>query len=183
MIKATQIRVGNILKIEGALYRVLKVHHVTPGKGNAQIQSDVRNLKTGIKHNMRFASTETVEEVELEARNIHFLYQDGDIFHFMDPNSFEQFELSKKFLEDALPYLKPEVQIMLLSHDGAFVSFNLPKRVSLTVTECDPPSKGIPGALKDAKVENETVFKAPLFIKQGDVIVIDTETGDYVEKG
>ncbi len=183
MIKATQIRVGNILKIEGALYRVLKVHHITPGKGNAQIQSDVRNLKTGIKHNMRFASTESVEQVELEARDINFLYQDADTYHFMDPKNFEQFELDKSFLEDALPYLKPDLKIMLLSHEGVNMSYNLPNRVSLTVTECDPPAKGIPGALKDAKVENESVFKVPLFIKPGDIIVVDTETGDYVEKG
>ncbi len=183
MIKATQIRSGNILELEGTLYRVLKVQHITPGKGNAQIQADIRNLKTGIKHNKRFASTESVQEVELEARNINFLYQDGDNFHFMDPTSFEQFELSKTFLEDALPYLRPEVQIMLLSHDGTNISYSLPNRVSLTVTECDPPSKGFPNSQKDAKVENEAVFKVPLFIKPGDVIVIDTETGEYIEKG
>ncbi len=183
MINATQIRSGNILKIENALYRVLKVQHITPGKGNAQIQTEVRNLKTGIKHNMRFRSVESVEAVDLEAKNINFLYQDGDTFHFMDPASFEQFELSKSFLEDALPYLKPEIQIMLLIHDGELMSFTLPKRVNLTVTECDPPSKGIPNSAKDAKMENEAVFKVPLFIKPGDVVVIDTETGDYVEKG
>ena len=183
MIKATQIRVGNILKIEGALYRVLKVHHITPGKGNAQIQSDVRNLKTGIKHNMRFASTESVEQIELDAKDINFLYQDGETYHFMDPKTFEQFELDKTFLEDLLPYLKPDLKIMLLSHDGANLSYNLPNRVSLTVEECDPPSKGIPNSQKDAKMENGFVFKVPLFIKPGDLVVIDTETGDYVEKG
>lgn len=183
MIKATQIRVGNILKIEGDLYRVLKVHHVTPGKGNAQIQSDCRNLKTGAKHNLRFASTESVEQIELEARDINFLYEDGSIYHFMDPKNFEQFELSKDFLEDALPYLKPDLKIMLLSHEGQNLSYNLPNRVSLTVTECDPPSKGMAGALKNAKVENEAEFKVPLFIKAGDVIVVDTESGNYVEKG
>ncbi len=183
MINATQIRVGNILKIDQALYRVLKVHHITPGKGNAQIQTDVRHLKTGIKHNMRFRSVEAVEEVELEARNIHFLYQEASSYHFMDPNSYEQFELSKTFLEDALPYLKPEGQIMLLSHEGQWVSYTLPKRVSLKVVECDPPSKGIPNSQKDAKMENDAIFKVPLFIKPGDEVVIDTETGDYVEKG
>lgn len=183
MIKATQIRSGNILQIEGALYRVLKVNHVTPGKGNAQIQSEVRNLKTGAKHNMRFASTETIEDVELEARDIHFMYQDGDTYYFMDPKNFEQFELSKSFLEDVLPYLKPELKIMLLNHEGSNVSYNIPNRVSLTVTECDPPTKGVPGSQKNAKVENEAVFKVPLFIKPGDVVVINTETGEYVEKG
>ncbi|MBF0491699.1 MAG: elongation factor P [Deltaproteobacteria bacterium] len=183
MINATQIRSGMILRIENVLYRVLKVQHITPGKGNAQIQTDIRNLKTGIKHNMRFRSVEAVDEVELEASNINFLYQEGDTFHFMDPNSYEQFELSKSFLEDALPYLKPEIQIMILSFEGAYVSYTLPKRVNLTVVECDPPSKGMAGALKTAKVENEAEFKVPLFIKPGDVVAIDTETGEYLEKG
>lgn len=183
MINATQIRSGNILKIENALYRVLKVQHVTPGKGNAQIQTEVRNVRTGIKQNMRFRSVDAVEAVELDAKTISFLYQDGETFHFMEPTTFEQFELSKAFLEEGLPYLKPEVQIMLLSHDGELMSFSLPRRVSLTVSECDPPSKGIPNSSKDAKMENEAVFKVPLFIKPGDVVVIDTETGDYVEKG
>ncbi len=183
MINATQIRSGMILRIEGVLYRVLKTQHVTPGKGNAQMQTEVRNVKTGIKHNMRFRSVDSVDEVELEASNINLLYQEGDVFHFMDPATYEQFELKKSFLEDALPYLKPEIQIMLMSFEGEYVGYTLPKRVNLTVVECDPPTKGMAGGLKTAKVENEAEFKVPLFIKPGDVVAIDTETGEYLEKG
>ncbi len=92
MISATQIRVGNIIKIDGSLFRVLKVTHITPGKGNAQVQTDVRNIRTGIKTNMRFRSVESVEQVDAESRDITFLYEDGSMYHFMDPKSYEQFE-------------------------------------------------------------------------------------------
>lgn len=183
MMTATQVRVGHILKIDGVLYRVLKVQHITPGKGNAQVQADIRNLKTGIKNNVRFRSVESVKKVETDERVMTFLYQEGTIYHFMDPKTYEQMELSKTLLEDALPYLKPEAQITVLSCEGSPVSISLPQKMSFTVVECDPATKGVAGALKDAKVENDSVFKVPFFIKPGDAVVIDTETGEYLEKG
>ncbi len=183
MITATQIRSGNILKLDNTLFRVLKVQHITPGKGNAQIQADIRNLKTGIKTNIRFRSVESVERVETDKRELSFLYQDGPTYHFMDPKTFEQFELSEALLEDILLYLKPEAQISLISFEGEPISVSIAARLNYTVVECDPPSKGMAGALKDAKMENNAVFKVPLFIKPGDVVVINTETGDYLEKG
>ena len=183
MITATQIRVGNILKIDGVLYRVLKAQHITPGKGNAQVQADIRNLKTGIKNNIRFRSVDSVDKVETDERAMNFLYQEGTIFHFMDPKNYEQFELSADLLEDAIRYLKPDAQIVIMSCEGRPVSVSLPLRMSFTVVECDPSTKGMAGALKDAKVDNGATFKVPLFIKPGDVVTIDTETGDYLEKG
>jgi elongation factor P len=183
MINATQIRVGNILRIDNTLYRVLKVVHITPGKGNAQVQADLRNIRTGIKTNMRFRSVESVETVMAESKEVHFLYQDGAIYHFMDPKSYEQYEFPESFVEDVLRYLKPETPYTLLSCDGEHVSISLPQRMSFTVVECDPASKGIAGATKAATVDNGSVFKVPLFIKTGDVVVINTETGDYHEKG
>ncbi len=183
MITATQIRVGNVLKIDNVLFRVLKVQHITPGKGNAQVQADIRNLKTGIKNNIRFRSVESVEQVETDEREMTFLYQEGSIYHFMDPKSYDQFELSDTLLEEAIRYLKPESTITLMSCEGNPVSVSLPQKMSYAVVECDPPAKGMAGALKDAKVDNGAVFKVPLFIRPGDLIVIDTATGDYLEKG
>lgn len=183
MITATQIRVGNILKIDGVLYRVLKAQHITPGKGNAQVQADIRNLKTGIKNNVRFRSVDSVEKVDTDERGMNFLYQEGSIFHFMDPKNYEQFELPETLLEDAIRYLKPDAQIVIMSCEGRPVSVRLPQRMNFSVVECDPSTKGMAGALKDAKVDNGATFKVPLFIKPGDVVTIDTETGDYLEKG
>ena len=183
MISATQIRVGCILKIDGNLFRVLKVVHITPGKGNAQVQADLRNIRSGIKTNMRFRSVESVEEVETDSRDITFLYHDGSVYHFMDPSTYEQFEFSEDFLDDVLRYLKPDALVKLLTCAGETISITLPQKMSYTVSECMPPSRGIPGNTKDATVDNGAVFKVPLFIKPGDVVVIDTETGDYLEKG
>jgi elongation factor P len=93
MINATQIRVGNFLKMENELFNVLKIQHITPGKGNAVVQTELRNLRTGIKINQRFRSTETVEDVELSMAKMSFLYQEGSIYHFMNPETYEQVEV------------------------------------------------------------------------------------------
>ncbi|MBX7149038.1 elongation factor P [bacterium] len=183
MIVATQIRVGQILKINNNLVRVLKVQHITPGKGNAVIQTEVRNLKTNNKDNIRFRSAETVEQVSVATRNVNFLYQDGNTFHFMDPASFEQVEIGQDILEEVLPYLVPEGTITVSTYEGTPVAVTLPPKLTFEVAECDPPSKGSAGAFKDAKLINGLIVKVPLFIKAGDAIVVSTETGDYMEKG
>ena len=183
MISATQIRVGNILKIENELYRVLKVHHVTPGKGNAVVQTDLRNLRTGIKNNQRFRSTESVETVEVYDRKMEFLYQDGGTYHFMDPETFEQLELSADFLDEAVRYLKPQAAITISRYEDKPVSVSLAPRLTFEVAECDAPAKGMAGATKDATLENGLKIRVPLFIKVGDLVVVDTESGDYIEKG
>lgn len=183
MISATQIRVGYILRLDNTIYRVLKVSHLTPGKGNAQVQADLRNLKTGIKTNMRFRPMDAVDHLETTEREMSFLYQADHIYHFMDMETFEQVELHEEQLEDMLPYLKPEAKILMLSCEGEPISIRLPDKMGFTVVSCDPPSKGSAGNLKDATVETNAVFKVPMFIKPGDIIVISTETGDYIEKG
>ncbi len=183
MINATQISAGYILRIDGVIYRVLKAVHLTPGKGNAQMQVDLRNLKTGIKYNMRFRPMDSLEKLETSEKAMTFLYNDGSIYHFMDPNNFEQTELHEEQLGDMIPYLRPDATILMLSCDGAPISIRLPDKMSFTVVSCDPPSKGSAGKLKDATVETNAVFKVPMFIKPGDVVVINTETGSYVEKG
>ena len=183
MISATQIRVGQILKINNNLCRVLKVTHITPGKGNAVIQTELRNLKTKNKDNIRFRSTETVEPAFVTTRNVNFLYQDGSTFHFMDPANYEQIEISEEVLEDVTRYLAPETSLTVSSFEGTPVSVTLPPKMTFEVAECDPPSKGIAGSLKEARLINDLRVKVPLFIKPGDLIVINSESGDYVEKG
>lgn len=182
MISATQIRVGQILEIDGELFRVLKVQHITPGKGNAVVQTELRNLKTGSKNNKRFRSVETIEQAEITSRTMNFLYQEGSIYHFMDPNTYEQVELSADILEEAIPFLKAETALTVSSHEGIPVSVTLPVKMTFSVIECDPPSRGIAGTFKDARLDNDMTVKVPLFIKAGDLIVIDTEAREYVEK-
>ncbi|MDO8520140.1 MAG: elongation factor P [Deltaproteobacteria bacterium] len=182
MITATQIRVGHILKIDQELMCVLKVHHVTPGKGNAVVQTDLRSLKTKTKTNKRFRSTETVDLADVTSRKMNFLYQDGEIYHFMDPNTFEQVEIQANVLDEAVRFLHPEMSLTVSSYEGMPVSVTLPSKISFTVAECDPPSKGIAGSQKNARLSNNMTIQVPLFIKAGDAVTIDTETGDYLEK-
>jgi len=182
MINATQIRVGNIIKIEGDLCRVLKVQHVTPGKGNAVVQTEMRNLRSGTKLNIRFRSTQTVEKAEVFDRKMQFLYQEGKIYHFMDPENYEQVEIQEDTLEEALPFLKPEAILTVSLHEGQPMGIVLPPRVILKVNQCDPPTKGKAGATKVAILENGNKVKVPLFIKEGDEIVVDTESNSYAEK-
>lgn len=182
MIPATQIRVGNILKFEGDLCRVIKIQHVTPGKGNAVVQTDLRNLRTGTKINNRFRSTETVEKVEVFDRKMQFLYKEGKIYHFMDPENYEQLEIQEEVLEEAIPFLKPEAVITVSLYEGKPMGIALPSRVTLKVSQCDPPIKGKQGATKEAVLENGNTVKVPLFIKEGDSIVVDTESNSYAEK-
>ncbi len=183
MIPATQIRAGQILIIDKVLFRVLKVQHITPGKGNAVVQTELRNLKTQKKDNIRFRSAETVEEVDVLIQKVNFLYQDGSSYHFMDPISFEQIEISENVLTDVARYLTPEVSLTVSSFEGTPVSVSLPPKMTFAVIECDPPSKGQAGAFKEAKLMNDIAVKVPLFIKEGDLVVVDIESGDYVEKG
>lgn len=183
MINATQIRPGNFLKIDNELFSVLKIQHITPGKGNAVVQTELRNLRTGIKINQRFRSTETVEEVELGMCKMNFLYQEGTIYHFMNPDTYEQVELPAAILEDAIPFLKPEAQITLFRYEDKPVSVSVAARITFEVKQCDPPTKGFAGATKDATLDNGLVVKVPLFIKEGDLVVVDTANQSYLEKG
>lgn len=182
MIPATQIRVGHILNHEGDLYRVLKTQHVTPGKGNAVMQTDMRNLNTGIKINKRFHSSEKVDRVEVFDRKMQFLYQEGKVYHFMDPETYDQLEIQEDILEEAIPFLKPESVITVSLYENKPVGISLPTRVTLTITQCDPASKGKAGATKEAVLENGNKVRVPLFLKEGDEIVINTETNSYMEK-
>ncbi len=182
MITATQIRAGQILKINNVLFRVLKVQHITPGKGNAVVQTELRNLKTKNKDNMRFRSAETVEEADVTTQNANFLYQEDTTFHFMDPVTFEQIEISQDVLEGVVHYLTPETTITVSRYEGTAVSVGLPPKLKFEVTECDPPTKGQAGASKSATLANGMTVKVPLFIKTGDVIVVETESGSYLEK-
>lgn len=182
MIPATQIRVGNILNYEGELYRVLKTQHVTPGKGNAVMQTEMRSLNTGIKIDRRFNSSEKVDRVEVFDRKMQFLYQEGKVYHFMDPENYEQLEIQEDVLEEAIPFLKPETMITVSLYDNKPVGISLPSRVTLKIAQCDPASKGKAGATKEAVLENGNTVRVPLFLKEGDEIVVNTDDNSYMEK-
>jgi len=183
-INATAIRNGNILDVDGTLWRVTKSMHVTPGKGVACMQIEMRNVETGNKTNKRFNSTERVERVTLSQRPMQYLYEDSDLFHFMDMESYEQISLGRDMVEEALPYLLPEMQVEIEFHEDRPLNVRLPQTVVLTVVECDAAMKGqtATSSYKPGKLETGAAIMVPPYLEAGTKIKVNTDTGEYVER-
>ncbi len=183
-INATAIRTGNILEVDGALWRVMKTQHVTPGKGVACMQVEMRNLTTGNKTNKRFNSTERVERVTLSQKEMQYLYNEGDIYHFMDTETYEQISLNSDMLDNALPYLLPEMNVIVEFHEDTPLNVQMPQSVVLTVVECDAAIKGqtATGSYKPGKLETGASIMVPPYLEAGTKVRVNTESGDYIER-
>ena len=184
MISAKQIRVGNILLLDGKLFRVLKIQHITPGKGNAVVQTELRNVISGTKTNKRFRSTETVEKAVLRTREMEYLYNQDKEYHFMDSENYEQIHMTEDQLENSIHYLKPNMKVLVEFHEAKIIGIELPPKITLEVVECDPPMKGATASAsyKPAKLSNGMTVKVPPFINVGDKINVDTATNEYVDR-
>lgn len=183
-INSTAVRVGNILEVEGALWRVMKTQHVTPGKGVACMQVEMRNIETGNKTNKRFNSTERVERVTLSQREMQYLYEDSGLYHFMDTETYDQITLGEEMMDAALPYLLPEMQVIVEFHDTRPLNVSLPQSVVLEVVECDAVIKGqtATGSYKPGKLETGTSIMVPPYLEPGTKVRVNTETGEYIER-
>ncbi len=184
LINVTSIRVGNILEVNGALWRVMKTQHVTPGKGVACMQVEMRNIETGNKTNKRFNSTERVERVILTQREMQYLYADGEDHHFMDTENYDQITLSSDMLEHVLPYLLPETMVTVEFHDERPLNVQLPQSVTLKVVECDAAIKGqtATGSYKPGKLETGASIMVPPYLEAGTRVRVNTESGEYIER-
>lgn len=184
MIIATQIRNGMILVVDGNLYRVLKTHHVTPGKGNALIQTEMRDLRSGNKIEKRFRPSESVERAHITTREMEYLYEDGHHYYFMDTESYEQVHMSSEALGSAVHYLQPNTKITVDLYEGEPIGVELPSSMDLKIVETDPPLKGATqsSSNKPAKLENGVTVKVPAYLKSGDLIRIDPNTDEYIER-
>lgn len=182
--KATTIRKGNVLKVGGVLYRVLKMDHITPGKGRAHIQTKLRRLDDGTQTEMRFRSDEDVEKAFLESKEMQYLYSDASGFHFMDTASYEQIALSEESIGNASRYLVPDSSVMMQWHDGKPLGLELPPVVTLQVVETPPGVKDATASSqrKPAKMETGLVVQVPAFIGEGEKLRINTEDGSYAER-
>ena len=182
--KATTIRKGNVVRIKGALYRVLVMDHVTPGKGRAHIQTKLRNLLDGTQSAMRFRSDEDVERVSLETKEMQFLYHDQEGFHFMDVATYDQVALSDDALADTKPYLVADAVIQMQWFEEKPVAIELPPAVELTVTETPPSVKDATASAqrKPATLETGLVVQVPAFIEEGEKIRVSTIDGSYAER-
>ena len=182
--KATNIRKGNIIRHNNVLYRVLNMDHVTPGKGRAHVQTKLRNLRDGTQTEVRFRSSDDVEKIALETKEMQFLYDDQDGHHFMDTTSYEQVMLSADALGDAVRYLLPEMTVMMEWFEGAPIGVELPPTVELRVTETAPGIKDATAQAqrKPATMENGLVVQVPSFIEEGELIRVSTIDGSYAER-
>ncbi|MBM4267168.1 MAG: elongation factor P [Deltaproteobacteria bacterium] len=184
IISATQLRAGMVLMHKDELHRVMNVTHVTPGNWRGMVQTKMRSMRSGNSTEHRFRSEDKVERVTLEQHEMEFLYTDGDQFHFMNTETFEQIGLSSDDLGEAQKFLLPNSKVNVEFHDSKPIGVSLPKSVDLTVTETAPGLRGatVTNALKPATLETGLVVQVPNFIDVGDVIRIDTETAAYVSR-
>jgi elongation factor P len=182
--KATNIRKGNTVRVKGALYRVLVMDHVTPGKGRAHIQTKLRNLVDGTQTEMRFRSDEDIERIVLEAKEMQFLYGDQDGYHFMDTTTYDQVPLSEELLADTKPYLVADAVIQMQWFEGKPVALELPPVVDLKVIETTPSVKDATASAqrKPATLETGLVVQVPAFIEEGEMIRVSTIDGTYAER-
>jgi len=184
MIDATKIRRGMIIKLEDQLYRVLDCQLITPGRWKAMVQTKLRNIKDSSQLEYRFRSEDRVEQAYLEEAEMVFLYRSGDEFYFMNLQTYEQIKLEAEAIGDGVHYLIPDLVLTIELHEGQPVGVKLPNTVDLTVVETEPVLKGATqtAIYKPARLETGLVISVPQFIKEGDVIRVDTREEKYLER-
>ncbi len=184
LINATSMRPGMVIVHNGDLHRIQNVIHITPGNWRGMVQTKMRNLRSGNGTEHRFRSEDRVDRAQLEQRMMEFLYGDGEKWHFMDAENFEQIALSQEDLAGSEAYLLPNTQIEIEFHEGRPIGVELPKTVDLTITETAPGIKGATASaqLKPATTETGLIVQVPSFIEPGETIRVDTATGEYVSR-
>ncbi|MGE0454146.1 MAG: elongation factor P [Vicinamibacteria bacterium] len=184
MIQATQMKKGMCIKHDNKLFRVVAAMHITPGNWRGMVQAKIRDLKSGAIIEHRFRSEDRIERAILDESDMEFLYREGDMFHFMNAETYEQIGLSDEVLGDAVNYLIPNSRLKVEMFEGRPVGIELPLTVELSVVETEPGIKGstVSNVGKPAKMETGLVVQVPAFINEGDVIRVDTTSGSYVER-
>src|SRR5579872_1360111 len=180
-VQATRLRKGNLIKLGNDLFRLLELHHLTPGNKRAHIQVRMRNIRTQTLMDEKFRAEEDVERASLDEREMQYLYNDGDMYYFMDTSNYEQIHISAEALGDSKDYLMPDMTIRVEFYDVEPVGIELPPTVDLTVKETVPGIKGATASaqIKPATLETGLVVNVPSFINEGDKIRVNTETGEY----
>ena len=184
LIPATQLRTGMIVKYQNDLFRVMNVVHVTPGNWRGMVQTKLRNLRSGTQLENRFRSEDKVDRVTFEQHEMEFLYEADGQYHFMNTENYEQFALGAEALGDAVKYLTPNLRVQVDFYEGKPMGVSLPKTVDLKVTHTEPALRGatVTNVLKPATVETGAVVPVPGFVAIGDVIRVDTESGEYLSR-
>ncbi|MBO4347471.1 MAG: elongation factor P [Lachnospiraceae bacterium] len=184
MISAGDFRNGITIELEGNVFQIIEFQHVKPGKGAAFVRTKLKNIKNGGVVEKTFRPTEKCPQARIDRKDMQYLYADGDMFNFMDVETYEQIALSKDEIGDALKFVKENEMVKMLSHNGQVFSVEPPLFVELEITETEPGFKGdtATGASKPAIVETGAQVSVPLFIEIGEKIKIDTRTGEYLSR-
>lgn len=184
MISAGDFRNGITLEIEGNVFQIMEFQHVKPGKGAAFVRTKIKNVMSGGVVERTFRPTEKFPAARIDRVDMQYLYSDGDLFHFMDVNTYEQVALNQESIGDALKFVKENEMCKVCSYNGNVFSVEPPLFVELEITDTEPGFKGdtAQGATKPAVVETGATVYVPLFVDQGDKIKIDTRTGDYLSR-
>ena len=173
-----------LIKMENDLFRILELQHVTPGNLRGFVRVKMRNIRNGSLNDNRFRSEDQVERAILDEREMQYLYQDGDDFYFMDTSNYEQIHITSEALGDSVGFLKPEMTISVEFYGSEPVGIELPQTVDLKVTDTAPGIKGATASnqIKPATLETGVVVNVPPFINTGDLIRVNTETGEYLSR-
>ena len=184
MVNVNDIKNGMTVEDEGNIYQVLDFQHVKPGKGAAFVRTKLKNVMTGAVLERTFNPTEKVQEAQIERKDMQYLYSDGEMYYFMDNETYEQLPLGKDDLGDTLNYLTDNMMVKVVSYKGKVFGVEPPIFVELEVTYTEPGFKGdtSTGATKPATLQTGYVVNVPLFVNIGDKVRIDTRTGEYMER-
>jgi len=181
---ASSLRKGNIVDMDGKLYVILSAENIHPGKGTPVTQLDMRRISDGVKVSERYRTTEQVERAYVEDREYQYLYQDGDGFHFMNPETYDQIAVSNDIVGDQAAFLQENMKVTLSTHEGAVLAVEQPQRATLEVVETEPTVKGqtASSSYKPALLSNGVRTMVPPHIASGTRIVVMTADGSYVER-
>ncbi|MCQ2520406.1 MAG: elongation factor P [Lachnospiraceae bacterium] len=184
MVSAGDFRNGVTIEIEGAVFQIIEFQHVKPGKGAAFVRTKLKNVINGGVVERTFRPTEKFPQARIDRKDMQYLYNDGDLYTFMDMESYEQIALNMDTIGDALKFVKENEVCKVLSYNGSVFSVEPPLFVELEITDTEPGFKGdtATGASKPAIVETGAQVSVPLFVNQGDIIKIDTRTGEYLSR-
>lgn len=184
MIDVNELRRGVTFTMDGELYRVLEYEHHKPGRGKAYIRTKLRNINTGATIRETFTSGDKVESVYVERRGVQYLYSDGDLYHFMDTQTYEQVAAPASILGEAAQYLKPNMELVVSVYQGRVIDVDLPTKVDLEVVDSEVAIAGdrASSTLKTVTTETGLEVDVPLFVSVGDVIRVDTRNGEYVTR-
>jgi elongation factor P len=184
MISTSDFRTGVTFELEGDVVQLMEFQHVKPGKGAAFVRCKLKNIKTGSVVEKTFRPGEKFPKAHIERKEMQFLYKEDSNWTFMDTENYEQISLPESVLEDAPKYLKENMTTGILFYQGQVIGMDLPKQVELAVAMTDPGIKGdtASGGSKPATMETGVTVQVPFFVNEGDVLIIDTRTGNYVSR-